>query len=60
MMKIFYIGKDKFNKRAKKSSFKMVKLLHSNAVHLGKSTQEDTNTKLVRKLILNMVSSFLI
>ena len=37
--------------RAKKSRFKMVKVLHSNAVHLGgKSTQKDTNTKLVRKI----------
>ncbi len=37
--------------RAKKSNFKMVKVLHSNAVHLGgKSTQKDTNTKLVRKI----------
>ncbi len=37
--------------RAKKSRFKMVKVLHSNAVHLGgKSTQRDTNTKLVRKI----------
>ena len=37
--------------RVKKSSFKMVKVLHSNAVHLGgKSTQDDNNTKLVRKI----------
>ena len=29
----------------------MVKVINSNAVHLGgKSTQEDTNTKLVRKI----------